>query len=177
VNTSFRISLPAPAAHREDDDARRAQVRSWLGAAIAGAGFALAFSTLVSVLPASAQEANRIWAGCTLGDLAADLEEQIQNQSGSGPRNIADAEVAFVVVYSLNNGNDGQPVGTSGFTGPVICTAPGFSIATTSQTATINNANILDAEDAFFLRYQVGSSVRKRVCHTVGSSTDCFTVQ
>ena len=94
---------------------------------------------------------------------------------------IGTPEVAFVVVYSLNNDNDGQPVavqGQSGFTGPIICrnNEVAGSIADTSQTTDVGNVSILDAEEAFVLRVQSGSSIAKRVCHTVNNNTDCFRI-
>lgn len=165
----------------------RAHGRASIGLTSACGALALAGAALVSMpAPASAQDADRIWAECTLQDgetnIAVALEDLIDDQggnaiddrtTGSAPANI---EVAFVVVYSLANVHDGQPVGSSGFTGPIICTAPGFSIEETSQTDTISNANILDAEDAFILRYERNGNTEKRICHTVASNTDCFTV-
>ena len=187
MTTCFNTCLPARALRRDAHESLLAPGLGWLGAITAGATFALAFSTLLSLSsPASAQSANQIWSGCSLEELAALLENKLITQSGMGPRQspIGDrsdgnVEVAFVVVYSLKNPNDGQPVGSSGFTGPIICTAPSFSITdpgVVSQTTDIPSANILDAEDAFFLRYSSGGSIQKRVCHTVGSNTDCFTV-
>jgi hypothetical protein len=90
-----------------------------------------------------------------------------------------DAQIAFVVVYSLQE-NDGQavqaPGGASGFTGPIICKNPALTVTETDQTANLNNITILDAEEAFVLRYQSGSTVRKRICHSVDANTDCFNV-
>jgi hypothetical protein len=130
------------------------------------------------LMPASAvaQEPNRIWAGCVLSaDAVLALEDSL-TAPGSG---IDDApEVAFVVVYSLNHDNDGQPLQTGGSTGPVICRndAVAGTIADTSQTTDVGNVTILDAEEAFLLRVQSGSSNAKRVCHTVNNNTDCFQI-
>lgn len=129
---------------------------------------------------ANAQDApnlNRIWAGCVLSPEAIDaLSADVAAGQGIGT-----PEVAFVVVYSLNNDNDGQPVsvaGRSGFTGPIICRNDGVagSIAGTTQTDNVGPVTILDAEEAFVLRVQSGSSTAKRVCHTVNNNTDCFRI-
>lgn len=191
VTDALRFCQRTPAASTgRVDYARdgRSHGRASVGLTGACGALAIAFAALVSA-PAlvSAQKADRIWSGCILlddetdMDLAAALEALIDDQGDSGPnpindRDDANIEVAFVVVYSLNNVHDGQPVGSSGFTGPIICTAPGFSIDSTSQTAEIENANILDAEDAFILRYDQ-DGIKKRICHTVASNTDCFTVE
>ena len=158
-----------------------------LRAATTATGLALGLTTLAS-LPAPAlavdpPAANRIWHGCELSSaLAGDLETLIDTQGGTSgssaidDRPDASIEVAFVVVYSLNNVNDGQPVGSAGFTGPIICAAPSFSVQPTTQTPDIPSADLLDAEDAFILRYRSDGNTQKRICHTVGSSTDCFRV-
>jgi hypothetical protein len=140
----------------------------------------IAGASVPTVSVAVAQDApdlNRIWAGCVLSPEAIDaLEADVADGQGIGT-----PEVAFVVVYSLNNDNDGQPVtvaSQSGFTGPVICRndAVAGSIAGTSQTDNVGAVTILDAEEAFVLRVQSGSSIAKRVCHTVNNNTDCFRI-
>jgi hypothetical protein len=90
-----------------------------------------------------------------------------------------DAQIAFVVVYSLQE-NDGQavqaPGGASGFTGPIISRNPALGITEPDQTATLNSVDILVAEEAFVLRHQSGGTIRKRFCHSVDANTDCFNV-
>jgi hypothetical protein len=130
-------------------------------------------------IQAFAQTAGHVWAGCVLSpEAVAALEASVDAGAGIGT-----PEVAFVVVYSLKE-NDGQPIG-SGFTGPVICTNPGLvaTPAPTTQTTDIGTASdtvtILDAEEAFLLRYQfedAPTDIEKRVCHTVDSNTDCFLI-
>ena len=159
-------------------------ISRWLGARRTCAALAVA-SALVAgaAVPATiavAQQSpdlNRIWAGCLLSPEAVDaLEADVAAGQGIGT-----PEVAFVVVYSLNNDNDGQPVsvaGQAGFTGPIICrnTEVAGNIADTTQTTDVGNVTILDAEEAFVLRYQSPSSTAKRVCHTVNNNTDCFSI-
>jgi hypothetical protein len=159
---------------------------------------ATAFAALLvagSSVPALAQTANEIWAGCvlstggeegeanTVGDLAGDLID-------SGISDNDDLQVAFVVVYSLKNDNDGQPV-SGGFTGPVICANPevvSVPLETTSQTDNIppdddedhDTVTISDAEEAFLLQYQFDqepTDIEKRFCHTVDSETFCFLIK
>jgi hypothetical protein len=167
------------------DDARRAdhvQALRWPGVRRACPALAVTLiaGTSVYAAVAVAQDApnlNRIWAGCVLTDTAVtELEASVGEGAG-----IDTPEVAFVVVYSLNNDNDGQPVtvqGQAGFTGPVICRNTDVVSApvATSQTDNVGPVTILDAEEAFVLRVQSGSSIAKRVCHTVNNNTDCFRI-
>ena len=101
-------------------------------------------------------------------------------------------EIAFVVVYSLNHDNDGQPVrvgGTNGFTGPVICANDDVTgIDPTMQTTDIpvaatgaSSVTTLDAEDVFILRYRLNGGtndgdVEKVICHSTNENTDCFRI-
>lgn len=133
-----------------------------------------------SSVQALAQTAGHVWAGCVLTDDAVtELEASVAAGAGIGT-----PEIAFVVVYSLNNDNDGQPV-TGGVTGPVICrnNAVVSAPVPTTQTNDIGSASdtvtVLDGEEAFLLRYQFDDppqDIEKRVCHTVDSETDCFLI-
>lgn len=155
---------------------RRAVARGACAALAVASALIVGASVPATVAVAQdAPDLNRIWAGCVLSPEAVDaLSADI-----AGGQGIGTPEVAFVVVYSLNNDNDGQPVtvqGQGGFTGPVICRNEGVagSIAGTTQTDDVGPVTILDAEEAFVLRYQSDSSIAKRVCHTVNNNTDCF---
>lgn len=167
------------------------------GVAQIGMATALASALLVGAsnpAPAADPELNlnRVWAGCVLNPttvtgLVADLET-----SGVGTED-ADPEIAFVLVYSLNNDNDGQPAEvdeTQGFTGPVLCLNEDLNldetvdlgIETTTQTTpipAIGTANFLDTEDVFIVRYELddeSGTIEKVLCHTVKSNTDCFRI-
>lgn len=171
--------------------ARRRAV-SKAGLSSAGAVLALGSAVLLSnPHPVTAQvAANQVWAGCTLNALTVDALIGDMETSGLETDLDAPPEVAFVVIYSLNYDNDGQPVVDDGaftgdFTGPVICRNPGATIATVDQTDEIpgggNTIDIFDAEEAFILRYEVNTitfpqPIEKRVCHTVNSETQCFRV-
>ena len=137
--------------------------------------------------PLFAQTANQVWAGCVLNTALANLQADVT----AGASLTAPPEIAFVVVYSLNNDNDGQQITTGppgNFSGPVICRNPAASIATAKQTDPIpvggsgaSSVDILDAEEAFILRYRINGGpnngkVEKRVCHTVNSNTQCFRI-
>ena len=157
---------------------RRAGARGTCAAlAVAAAVIAGAAVPATIAVAQQSPDLNRIWAGCVLSPEAVDaLEADVAAGQGIGT-----PEVAFVVVYSLNNNNDGQPVavqGQSGFTGPIICRNDEVagSIADTSQTDNVGPVTILDAEEAFLLRLGSGSSISKRVCHTVNNNTDCFRI-
>jgi hypothetical protein len=162
-----------------------------LGSALAGMATVLAAAALLVGASdrATAQQFNRFFSGCVLGeggnpttsDLIADLEASGVSNTGSIP----DPEVAFVIVYSVNNDNDGQPLqvgGTRGATGPVLCLNDDlFDIQSTSQTAAIpqsGNANFLDMEQVFIVRYQLVATgeIQKVLCHTVNENVDCVRI-
>ena len=157
--------------------------RRWQAAALASA---LLLGTSVAAVAQTAPpgpSANRIWGGCildggTVDSLLADLDNGgIPASNSAGSR-----QVAFVVIYSISNDNNGQPVGTRDVTGPVVCTNRDVvDIVTTQQTNAIpetgaGTVDVLDAESAFLLRYRVNNSglFEKRICHTVDSDADCF---
>ena len=97
-----------------------------------------------------------------------------------GPNNIFN--VSFVLVFSLNNDNDGQPLGTGSnppFTGAILCTnnATGdggrVGIVTTTETTLLpvqSDATSVDIRDAEHLRKVRGRHAfepfRKAKCHT-----------
>jgi hypothetical protein len=101
-------------------------------------------------------------------------------------------QVGFIVIYTLND-NDGQKLSGSGparYTGPVVCTSPGVSMAATLGTTDIPNStdqpgatsiDVLNTEEAFLLRYKINqgsltNTIEKRFCHTVANNSDCFRV-
>jgi hypothetical protein len=144
-----------------------------IGAACGALAIATAFATTSVPDIAAAQSnptADRVWAQCTLTQ--AEVTALTNRMTGTGlgtPKT-----VAFVVIYSFQ-GNDGQPLTGGGFTGPVICRAPGVNIQQVLQTDNIGTSDVLDVENALILRYQPdGSSVEKRYCHTVDANSDCF---
>jgi hypothetical protein len=151
----------------------RRRVPFGCGRGVAAAALAAALLIGVSGAPL-AQTADRVWAGCVLS--AGTITGLLGDVGGIASNNAGSKEVAFVVVYSISNENNGQPVGTRDFTGPVICRNDSLvSIADTQQTASVGTVDVLDAASAFLLRYQ-DDMLRTRLCHTVDSNTDCFTI-
>jgi hypothetical protein len=140
------------------------------------AAAALAAALLIGVSGAAlAQTADRVWADCQLSPET--VTSLLGDVGGIASNNAGSQEVAFVVIYSISNENNGQPVETRDFTGPVICRNPAVvGITATQQTDPIGTVDILDAASAFLLRYRDGGTLRNRVCHTVDSNTDCFRI-
>jgi hypothetical protein len=133
-------------------------------------------------------EANHVWAGCTLSNTTVnDIRSAIQAGQNIDKPNV---EVSYLVVYSSNNPNNGQPLTAGGFTGPVICTAPAVPpfpqvlIEKTTESEDIPNSadqpgatsvDLLDISEALVLRYSyqpTGAALKKesRFCHTVAHS-------
>jgi hypothetical protein len=195
--------------------------RSWLSGT---AGVSVLALLLLGSGTATAQNvpgaaADHVWAGCvlTLGEwVEVEVgEDETEDVFVPGSfdllrENVAESllipeenvEIAFVVVYALNNPNNGQPV-PGGFTGPIICTNPGneevtgvgitgfnrfnqllteaSEIPTDTDPGAADSVDIVGAEEAFILQYQLNGgsndgNVEKRICHTVAGNTDCFIV-
>jgi hypothetical protein len=125
-------------------------------------------------------EANRIFAKCTF--TTADLQKALK---GIPTGNLQAFQASYILIYVRQNPNDGQQIkGTSTFSGPFLCINAGSeSIAPTTETTAIGTTNapvdLLGTEEAFHLQYRLnppGGDIQKRVCHTVGTNTDCFIV-
>jgi hypothetical protein len=184
---------------RPNDDLRargRAPGSHWFGPTricmVTAAASALLLGTAVRDVSAAPQ-INRVsgedcvLTSTTVGNLLTDLATA--GIPGGSPET---PEIAFVVVYSLNLDNDGQPVrvgGTNGFTGPVICVNDQITgIDPTTQTTDIpvpatgaSSVTTLDAEDVFILRYRLNGGtndgdVEKVLCHSTNENTDCFRI-
>ncbi|MGH8659064.1 MAG: hypothetical protein ACREV4_11485 [Gammaproteobacteria bacterium] len=136
--------------------------------------------------------ANKVWGGCELTNGAViELQNSLTAEGGLPGEPLP--QVDFVIVYSLQNNNDGQAIGEAGFTGPILCTDPGMvSIDTTTADTPIPSAteqaagvtvDIEGIEEALLLQYQKMQSGallgdrEKRVCHTVAGNTDCFLIK
>lgn len=152
-------------------------VRPVRGSGVAGAAAAalLLVGTVGVALPALGQTANRLGL-CTLdsttvGALAGDVGDAVTGVNSSA------VEVAFVVVYSISNDNNGQPV-AGGTTGPVLCTNPNAPIPfETSADTDIPGIDILDSAEAFLLRFEGSGGTTEpetRFCHTTNANVDCY---
>ena len=127
--------------------------------------------------------ADRVWAGCTLNQTEVDALINRMTASSGGNQLGTPKQVAFIVIHSLQE-NNGQPRTAGGFTGPVICRAPGVSINEVLQTTTIPSSgspvDLLDQQSGMSVLYRdpAGSTSpadnKKRFCWTVTSFADCF---
>jgi hypothetical protein len=132
--------------------------------------------TLFVVGAAFGQDANRLELcsldSGTVGELQADVAAGTDIDDD-------DIEIAFVVVYSLNNDNNGQPL-DGGATGPVLCTNPALVDPTETfadeEIPLEGTIDILDSAEAFLLRYQDGETA-SRFCHTTNANVDCFLLE
>ena len=97
--------------------------------------------------------------------------------------------VDFVVIYTLNNPNDGQTV-SGGFTGPVLCVRPAIgslpavtatAVPQTEQIPSGSGAvDLLGIETALITQYRIpagdSGDKQKRFCHSVGEANDCYNI-
>lgn len=136
----------------------------------------------------------RVLANCTLNQSAVNFLNQALTAAG-----ITQPRVDFVVVYSLANSNDGQPVPPTppntvspGFTGPVLCSRlatvvppvlPTVTFTPVLQTDPIpasGTVDLLGIENALITQYKpaggAASDTEKQFCHTVGAANDCFRI-
>jgi hypothetical protein len=151
-------------------------VRPVRGSGLAGAAAAalLLVGPVGVALPALGQTtANRLGL-CTLD---AATVTALQGDVGAGVGANGVPEVAFVVVYSINNDNNGQPI-PGGTTGPVLCTNPNapLPLATPADTD-ILGIDILDSAEAFLLRFEGSGGTTEpetRFCHTTNANVDCY---
>ena len=157
----------------------------------AGCGaLALAAASIASVAApgtAAAQSnptADRVWAGCTLtnDEVTALIDRMASSQL------VTEKQIGFVVIHSFQE-NNGQQLSTGGggFTGPVICRAPGVSINEVLQTDPIGSnaspVDLLDQQSGMSVLYRDPSGSadpadnKKRFCWTVTSLADCFDLE
>jgi hypothetical protein len=117
---------------------------------------------------------DRLWGGCQLPALFT--------VPGVG-------DFDYLVVYSLIE-NDGQPFYTppSGgnparidFTGPIVCTAQGVSIQSTSEAVDIPTTEIRPSVLGTAIRYREGTGFgtrfKKQLCHQILDKTECHVVE
>jgi hypothetical protein len=125
----------------------------------------------------------QVWGGCVLNEQAV---------AALG------ADVDFVVVYSLENPDDGQALGNDEFTGPVICInedrvgitafeaddttllTPESRIPDDTGPMGATTVDLFGAEEALILQYGLPpgtpDTIEKRFCQTHAGSSECFII-
>jgi len=159
------------------------------------------FSTLLAVLvlvgAAGSAAANNpgpvkdhAWGTCQLpASLRTTLNNAIKAASGY---KYSSVNADFIVIHSLELDNDGQPIGTGGNSGVILCTFKLTTGATTTQETTpipdasgphtgSTNINILTNQQQSVLQYKLNDGslagkIEKRVCQTTDGNTDCVRV-
>ena len=159
-------------AHRADLEVTRPRLIDL------AAGALMSVCAVGSAWPAFGQDANRLGT-CLLDPSTVTA---LQNDVADGVDGIAgdDVEIAFVVVYSLNNDNNGQPLDGLA-TGPVLC-ADAAVTGIPAETAAddpippVGTVDIRDSSEAFLLRYEESDTTEAetRFCHTTNANVDCF---
>lgn len=147
----------------------------------------LAAGLAAGVVPGAlaAPPANKVWGDCQLTQEAIDGIVASLESTGGVPS--GNGKVDFVVVYTLQNPNDGQKLGVEGgpsFTGPVLCAnTTNVDIASTEENTPIpkdsdpeTTVDIKALEQALIVQYDQ-AGIRKRFCHTVANKNQCFLIR
>jgi hypothetical protein len=128
---------------------------------------------------------------CVLGTGALSaLEQSLKNDAGLTGKLSVDA----IVIHSVANPNEGQPIGANNFTGPIVCTFKGpksnYVIADAPQDANTRipasgKIDILGTEITTAIQYRApsaiqsppnGGTIKKLMCLTTDSSNNCFII-
>jgi hypothetical protein len=137
--------------------------------------------------PSGTPTANQIFFNCTF--TTDSLNDALAiGQSNLNKLSSRQIEASYIIIYTRQYGNDGQPLATAtpSFTGPVVCVNSGLDnftdiTPTTAGSAILGPVDIVGAEEGSHLQYRppggAVSNTEKRVCHTVASNTECFLIQ
>ena len=105
---------------------------------------------------------------------------------------VSNVAIDFIVVHSVPQENDGQPLRAGGTTGPIICSFSGgipvpptpYRIETTRENVLIpsgdaTSATILSNQQQSVMQYRINGGTRngqieKRICQTTDGNSDCF---
>ena len=137
-------------------------------------------------------QANHVLSACTFSTNAVEgtnLQDALSIPDLAN-LNGGQLQVSYIIIYVRQNPNNGQLIGpppaspSSSYTGPILCTNVDTdeAIPTAEGTAIPGSIDILGAEESSHIQIQPHGSTdpnqrQKRVCHTVASNTDCFTIQ
>lgn len=171
----------AVAAGRADDHRPALRYRRFgtFLPALLVAGLAIGVSPAILSAPPRPPSEDHVWGGCVLTtDAVKALGKSLKGPEGKG---VPSPQVDVVLVYTLQNDNDGQHFG-DGTTGPILCTNPDTvsSIETTLENTRIPASGKVDIkalEQALIMQYQQAGIRNKRICHTVADNTDCFLIK
>jgi hypothetical protein len=154
----------------------------------------LLFTGLIAGLSSQARAdppaANHVFTGCTfttgLNTTAGTLNSVLNiSDADRTMLNGDQVQASYIVIYVRQNPNDGQRLdgATATYTGPIICRNATDTISATNEGAVIPGpVDIKGAEEASHLKHRLTGSAdpndnKNRVCHTVASNTDCFTIE
>ena len=127
-------------------------------------------------------------ASCVLPNIMRGLIQAALNNSlpalngGSAGLNL---KVDAIVIHSVVNPNEGQPLDAGGFTGPIVCTFAGplpvgtpYAIQAVSANAAITNIDLLGSEIQTQIQYERNSTglIEKLMCLSTRSNNDCFRI-
>jgi hypothetical protein len=151
----------------------------------------LAISLLVPLTmtanKAAAQTANRA-AGCVLPNIvraAIQVALNVRLPALNGGTAGSNLSVDAIVIHSVTNDNEGQPLDGGGFTGPIVCTFSSplpvgtpYNIASTGANTPINGIDLLASEIQTQVQYRRNSNnvIEKLMCLTTRNNNDCFRI-
>jgi hypothetical protein len=152
----------------------------------------LAMSVLVPLTmaapEAAAQVAEDRAAKCVLPNIVRGAI-QVALNANLGPLNGGRAgsnlAVDVIVIHSVNNENEGQPLNGGGFTGPIVCSFAGplpigvpYQIRNTTADTPVNNIDLLASEIQTQVQYRRRSDGKKekQLCLTTKTNNDCFRI-
>jgi hypothetical protein len=106
-----------------------------------------------------------------------DLLQEIQRQSNLLASGV---KVDFIVVYGRTNPNNGQLLTNGGYTGPILCVAPGTTSTGTDESTPLQNVEIRGTQDALIIQNKPSGAAAintgDRFCHSTLNNVDCFRI-
>lgn len=142
---------------------------------------------LIGAQEAAAQSVDRA-TSCKLGGgLSTLIRVQLAKVLpglASGGTLAPNLRVDAIVVYAVDNPNNGQPLGDGAFTGPILCTFTDgllpaqtkYDIDSTNANDPISGIDILASEIETRVQYRrnSNSAVELLMCLSTKSNNDCF---
>ena len=102
----------------------------------------------------------------------------------NGGRLGSNLAVDVIVIHSVANRNEGQPLDAGGFTGPIVCSFAGplpvgvpYQIRPTQANTAINNIDLLASEIQTQVQYRrADGKTEKQLCLTTQNKNECFRI-